>query len=208
MIAIKDITLTYDRNLTVLSHFSLHVASGESVCLMGGSGCGKTSLLKAVLGFVPLDGGSIEVDGTALDVHTVEHIRRRVAWIPQELALPAEWVSEMVRMPFELKVNRPTGFDKRRLMDHFAELGLEEELYGKRVNEISGGQRQRIMLAVAALLHKPLMMVDEPTSALDAESTARVVRFLRRRCEEEGMTMLAVSHDRRFAEGCHRIVEL
>jgi polar amino acid transport system ATP-binding protein/putative ABC transport system ATP-binding protein len=207
MIAIKHITLAYDDS-TVLQDFSLRVETGESVCLTGGSGCGKTSLLRAVLGFVPLSAGEIEVDGISLTSHTVENIRKRVAWMPQELALPAEWVSEMVRIPFDLRVNRERGFDKSRLLTYFEELGLDASLYDKRVNEISGGQRQRIMLAVAALLHKPLLMVDEPTSALDAESVARVVAFFRKLCREEGMTVLAVSHDPHFAEGCDRIIRM
>lgn len=59
----------------------------------------------------------------------------------------------------------------------FDELGLEHELYFKRVNEVSGGQRQRIMLAVAALLNKPLIVIDEPTSALDTGSTDKVLAF-------------------------------
>ena len=83
----------------------------------------------------------------------------------------------MVRMPFELKANREAGFNKERLMDYFVSLGLEEKLYDKRVNEVSGGQRQRIMLAVTALLDKPLLVVDEPTSALDPESCLRVINF-------------------------------
>ncbi len=208
MIAIDHITVTYEKGPMVLKDFSLHVASGESVCLTGASGCGKTSLLKAVLGFVPLAEGRITVDGVELTAHTVEAIRRKVAWIPQELALPAEWVSEMVKIPFELRVNRQMGFDKALLMSHFAALGLDEDLYDKRVNEISGGQRQRIMLAVAALLHKPLLMVDEPTSALDAESVGRVTAFFRALCQQEGATILSVSHDRHFAEACHRIVNI
>jgi polar amino acid transport system ATP-binding protein/putative ABC transport system ATP-binding protein len=207
MIDIDHITLNYEPDRDVLRDFSLHVAPGESVCLTGGSGCGKTSLLRAVLGFVPVAGGSIRVDGVTLSPHTVEAIRRKVAWVPQELSLPAEWVSEMVRIPFELRANREAGFDADRLMQHFAALGLEASLYDKRVSEVSGGQRQRIMLAVAALLGKPLLLVDEPTSALDPASTERVVAFFRSQCKA-GVTLLAVSHDRRFAEGCTRVVSL
>ena len=62
-------------------------------------------------------------------------------------------------------------FFKRKAFHLFDELGLDKELYQKRVGEISGGQRQRIMIAVAAMLEKPLIIVDEPTSALDAGST-------------------------------------
>lgn len=83
----------------------------------------------------------------------------------------------MVSLPFELKVNRSVPFSEERLFMCFDELGLEHELYFKRVNEVSGGQRQRIMLAVAALLNKPLIVIDEPTSALDTGSTTKYWLF-------------------------------
>jgi len=87
------------------------------------------------------------------------------------------------------------------------ELGLEEELYDKRVNEISGGQRQRIMIAVATLMQKPLLIVDEPTSALDSDSTDKVLAFFRKRMRE-GSAILAVSHDQGFAQGCNQMITL
>lgn len=206
MIEIENISIRFG-SLVLFKELNLHVHRRESVCICGGSGSGKTSLLKAVLGFVPLSEGTIKVDGTLLTPRTIDHIRRKIAWIPQELALPSEWVSEMVRMPFELKANREAGFSKQRLMEYFSLLGLEKELYDKRVNEVSGGQRQRIMLAVTALLNKPLLIVDEPTSALDSESCLRVIEFFKSLCEN-GMTILSVSHDRQFATGCHQVFTL
>ncbi len=98
-------------------------------------------------------------------------------------------------------------FSEERLFACFDELGLEHELYFKRVNEVSGGQRQRIMLAVAALLNKPLIVIDEPTSALDTGSTDKVLAFFRRQAEK-GAAVLAVSHDKDFASGCHYLIEL
>ena len=221
MINIENISISFG-NLTLFRGLDLQVHYGESVCICGGSGSGKSSLLKAVLGFVPLSEGTIRVDGTLLAPKTADHIRKKIAWIPQELALPSEWVSEMVRMPFELKANREAGFCKERLMDYFVSLGLEEKLYDKRVNEVSGGQRQRIgiaralavnpkrqriMLAVTALLDKPLLVVDEPTSALDPESCLRVINFFKSLCSK-GMTILSVSHDKQFAAGCDKVFTL
>ena len=168
---------------------------------------GKTSLLNAVLGFVPLKAGSITVNGILLEKGTIDQIRRQVAWIPQELALPSEWVKEMVQLPFNLKANRATPFSLDKLFACFDELGLEEELYDKRVNEISGGQRQRIMIAVATLMQKPLLIVDEPTSALDSDSTDKVLAFFRKRMRK-GSAILAVSHDQGFAQGCNQMITL
>ena len=189
----------------LFSGFEMKLEKGETACIVGQSGCGKTSLLNAVMGFVPLYEGTIKVGGTLLDKSTIDLVRRQIAWIPQELALPFEWVKEMVSLPFELKVNRSVPFSEERLC--FDELGLEHELYFKRVNEVSGGQRQRIMLAVAALLNKPLIVIDEPTSALDTGSTDKVLAFFRRQAEK-GAAVLAVSHDKDFASGCHYLIEL
>ena len=191
----------------LFSGFEMKLEKGETACIVGPSGCGKTSLLNAVMGFVPLYEGTIKVGGTLLDKSTIDLVRRQIAWIPQELALPFEWVKEMVSLPFELKVNRSVPFSEERLFMCFDELGLEHELYFKRVNEVSGGQRQRIMLAVAALLNKPLIVIDEPTSALDTGSTDKVLAFFRRQAEK-GAAVLAVSHDKDFASGCHYLIEL
>ena len=185
----------------LFSGFEMKLEKGETACIVGQSGCGKTSLLNAIMGFVPLKEGIIKVGGIVLDKSTIDTVRRQIAWIPQELALPFEWVKEMVALPFGLKVNRSVPFA------YFDELGLEHELYTKRVNEVSGGQRQRIMLAVAAMLNKPLIIIDEPTSALDADSTGRVLSFFRRQAEK-GTAVLAVSHDKDFASGCHYLIEL
>ena len=191
----------------LFSGFEMKLEKGETACIVGQSGCGKTSLLNAVMGFVPLYEGTIKVGGTLLDKSTIDLVRRQIAWIPQELALPFEWVKEMVSLPFELKVNPSVPFSEERLFMCFDELGLEHELYFKRVNEVSGGQRQRIMLAVAALLNKPLIVIDEPTSALDTGSTDKVLAFFRRQAEK-GAAVLAVSHDKDFASGCHYLIEL
>jgi len=194
-------------NEVLFSEFSMQLNKGESACITGQSGCGKSSLLNAVMGFVPLSKGTIRVGTTLLDKLTIDTIRHQIAWIPQELALPYEWVKDIIEIPFALKANRGTSFSKEQLFMHFDELGLESDLYQKRVNEISGGQRQRIMIAVAAMLEKPLIIVDEPTSALDAGSTDKVSMFFRRQTEK-GAAILAVSHDMDFAKSCNQLIKL
>ena len=206
MLQIEDASVAYGEH-TLFSGFNLHLHRDEIISISGPSGCGKTSLLNAILGFFPLRKGRITINGTVLTRTTVDHIRKQVAWIPQELALPMEWVREMVRLPFELKANRQLPFSEEQLFSCFDALGLERELYTKRVNEISGGQRQRMMIAVASMLNKKLLVVDEPTSALDPDSGQRVLTFLRRRAGE-GCGILAVSHDKRFSQGCDQQILL
>lgn len=206
MLQIKEASITYG-NQVIFSGFNLSLRSGELICIQGESGKGKTSLLNAIMGFVPLSKGSIHIDGVKLDRHSIDAIRKQIAWIPQELALPSEWVHEMIQLPFDLKANRDITFSKSKMYDYFDVLGLDNDLYDKRVSEISGGQRQRIMIAVAAMLGKKIIIVDEPTSALDALSSQRVLGFLLARVAE-GACVLAVSHDRLFASGCHRLIVL
>lgn len=206
MLQIKNASIAYGTEI-LFSGFNMELNKGEIACIAGESGRGKTSLLNAIMGFVPLREGTITVNGIELDKTTIDAIRRQIAWIPQELALPSEWVREMIKLPFELKVNRNTSFSEEKLFECFAALGLDEELYQKRVGEVSGGQRQRIMIAVAALLQKPLIIVDEPTSALDSGSTDKVLDFLKQQATQ-GTAILAVSHDKSLANGCNHIIKL
>ena len=160
MLQIEDASIAYGNDV-LFSNFNLQLERGEIASISGSSGCGKTSLLNAILGFTPLKEGRITVNDIVSDKNSIDLIRKQIAWIPQELALPLEWVKDMIQLPFSLKANRATPFSERQLFNCFEELGLERELYYKRVNEISGGQRQRMMIAVASMTNKPLIIVDE-----------------------------------------------
>ncbi len=206
MLHINNASISYGEQI-LFKGFNLNLQKGEIACITGPSGCGKTSLLNAVLGFTSLQEGSIVLNDILLTKYTIDSIRRQTAWIPQELTLPMEWVKEMVQLPFTLKSNRGIGFSERALFACFDRLGLSATLYNKRVNEISGGQRQRVMIAVAALMNKPLFVIDEPTSALDPGSTDLVLDFLLYQTEK-GSAVLAVSHDSGFVAGCHQQVAI
>ena len=181
MLQIEGASIAYGHDI-LFSNFNLQLRRGEIACISGSSGCGKTSLLNAILGFTPLKEGRITVNNIVSDKNSIDLIRKQIAWIPQELALPLEWVKDMIQLPFSLKANRATPFSEMQL---------------------SGGQRQRMMIAVASMINKPLIIVDEPTSALDSGSTERVLAFLRHQTQK-GTAVLAVSHDMDFAKGCDR----
>lgn len=218
MIKIENASIAFGREV-LFSGRSLLVRRGELACITGASGKGKSSLLNAVMGFVPLREGRIVVGDVELSPSTIDRIREKIAWLPQELALPNEWVSEMVAAPFEIKLNRPKRLSlttpsdckdsplKGSMLELFPLLDLEPELFDKRVREISGGQRQRIMIAVASLLNKDLLITDEPTSALDPASVTRVISFFRS-LQQRGMTILAVSHDSRLVDAADVVFTL
>ena len=187
--------------------FGLEVRAGEWVCVTGESGCGKTSLLRAALGFLPLETGRVRVGGLELSEHTVERIRRCTAYVPQELFLPVETVEEMLHLPLDLKANRGREFTEERLFRCWAQLGLGRDLLHRRVVQLSGGQRQRIVLSMATLLDKQLLLADEPTSALDEDSVGRVAALFRSQAAR-GAAVLSVSHNRAFLEACDRVVKL
>lgn len=206
MLQIEGLEVRFGQT-TLFSNLNLHAKRGELICLTGRSGCGKTTLLKAVMGLVAPSKGTIAVDNIILTPQSAPLIRQKTAWMPQGLSLPTERVTEMVRLPFGLKANRDAGFSEEKLLAHFDELGLEKGILDKRMHEISGGQRQRILLAITAMQERPLTIIDEPTSALDQRSSRRVLQFVQR-LTSEGKTVVAVSHDTAFMDGCRRVVTL
>ncbi|MCM1312326.1 MAG: ATP-binding cassette domain-containing protein [Bacteroides sp.] len=206
MLRIRNLSLSYGVQ-PVFSGVTFDVRRGDIVCVCGESGCGKSSLLKSVLGFVDAE-GSIEVGGIPLAESTVDEVRRCMAYLPQDLSLPYDTVEEMVRAPFDLRANRHIVFSEEQLMSDWKRLGLSGGLMAKRATEISGGQRQRIMLSVAGLLGKPLLLADEPTSALDEDTTLLVLDYLRMLAKERGIAILLVSHSPAVMAGCTSCVHL
>ncbi len=206
MIEIINASIRYD-DIELFRHLNLSIEKGTLACITGPSGYGKSSLLHAILGIVPLAEGSIRINGKELNEENIFAIRRHIAWLPQELSFPCEWVSEMVQLPFTLKASRKKIFQKDIFFSLMHRLGLEEELYDKRVNEISGGQRQRLMIASAILLERAILLIDEPTSALDGDSAFSVLTLLHD-LAQRGSTVLSVSHDPAYIEGCDRIINI
>lgn len=205
-VEMKDASLALEgKNL--FHNLSFVVSGGEMLCVMGESGCGKTTLLRCILGFQPLDEGAVSIGGTELTPLSAEYMRSLMAYIPQEMNLPCNTVAELVALPYQLRVNRDKRFSKEALMDQWQRLRLDEALYGKQLAEVSGGERQRIMLSMVGMLDKKVVLVDEPTSALDVESSLLVAGYLQG-LAKRGTAIIAVSHDRAFAGQCDKTLML
>lgn len=206
ILEVDGLTVTYGDH-TVLNDFSMYLRSGEIVAVTGTSGSGKSSLLRAILGFVPLRNGEILFDGVAVKSGNMSALRRRVAYLPQDLSFSYEWVDEALKMPFSFKCNKELRVTAEMWADSFAGLGLDCEIMDKRMSEISGGQRQRVMLAVADMLNRDIVLLDEPTSALDAESVNMVVDFLKS-MSRRGKGVLVVTHDKALVSQCDRVINV
>lgn len=203
MIEFQNISLGFD-NRIIVKDFSAKIACGEHVALMGESGAGKSTLMGALMGLSSPLSGVIVVEGVEISSRNIQEVRRRIAWVPQEVQLPYEFVTETIAAPFELKVNQHLKFDKEKLYSLFDNLLLDRSIYHRRMNEISGGERQRLMLVLAVLLEKKIMLLDEPTSAIDPQNRIKLVEFLR----SQSTTMLAVTHDTAFAASCDQLINL
>lgn len=203
ILELRGITVSYGDH-TVISNFSMQLERGELVAVTGVSGSGKTSLIRAILGFVPIEHGEILING--IPVHTVE-VRKHTAYLPQDLSFPCEWVDEVLRMPFLFRNNRDRKITDKQWFDCFGRLGLEGGIMKKRLNEISGGQRQRIMLAIASMLDKDIIILDEPTSALDAASVNLVTGYIKE-LSARGKSVISVTHDNVFAAACDKVIEI
>ena len=206
MLKVDNISIRYDGE-SVLERFSCHIEQGDFACITGRSGCGKTSLLRALTGMTPIAGGKVYVNGRVLDERSCHIVRRTTAYLPQDLQFPYEDVEEFVEVMMRVgKVENRTG-RQDGLLYNMTSLGLDKELLQRRMTELSGGQRQRLLLAVLALQDKEVWLLDEPTAALDEESRNRVISFLLT-LQQRGKTIVAVSHDACFASHCSKVIRI
>ena len=203
MIRFDNITLKIHRQ-TLLDGASLCVGKGDKVVIRGVSGSGKSSLLKSVVGAIPLASGSITVNGDKLSPETLASIRSHIAFIGQEPVLGTELVRDALRLPFTFKAHHGHAPSDEQISDALERLHLPQDILKKPCKRISGGEKQRIVIIRALLLGKCTFIADEVTSALDPESKAAVMDELFR----PETTLLSVSHDPDWIGACNRVVEI
>ena len=180
----------------VLRQVSLTVEPGEFVALLGASGCGKTTLLRAISGFVPISSGAIQVDRR--DITHQPPDKRDMAMVFQSYALwPHMTVNQNIAYGLKLR-RQPRPAIQQRVDELLTMLGLTG-LGQRKVTQLSGGQRQRVALARALAINPRILLLDEPLSNLDARIRQTVRHEIKALQSELGITTIHVTHDREEA---------
>ena len=196
-LSIKNLTCQYD-DQTILESLSLEVEQGQIVCLLGASGCGKTTLLKAIAGLLPLSSGQMSLNCLTIDdgENWLPPEQRNIGMIFQDYALfPHLTVAENIA--FGLKNETA----QQKLLKVEEMLGLVHlKGYGDRYpHQLSGGQQQRVAIA-RSLAYKPdLLLLDEPFSNIDTQVRHELIREIRKIFKEQGVTAIFVTHSREEA---------
>ena len=213
MIHLKDINKTYDNGqpLHVLKGITLDIERGEFVSIMGASGSGKSTLLN-ILGILDnYDSGEYTLNGTLIkdlsETRAAEYRNRMIGFIFQSFNLiPFKTAVENVELPL---FYQGAGRKQRRrmAMDYLDRLGLKDWA-GHYPNEMSGGQKQRVAIARALITHPQIILADEPTGALDSKTSVEVMKLLKQLNEEQGMTIVVVTHESGVANETNKIVHI
>ncbi|MCW5261114.1 ATP-binding cassette domain-containing protein [Verminephrobacter eiseniae] len=203
---VRDLDVVYalagGQQMRAVERLSFAIGRGQTLALVGESGCGKSSVAKAVMQLVPTAGGVIRLEGQALGPlggDALKRLRRRFQMIfqdPISSLNPQRTVRQILEFP--LKVNGL--FDKseseRRIRATLDIVGLDsQQMLGRYPHEFSGGQCQRISIARALILDPVLLVCDEPVSALDVSVRAQVLNLLGELRQRLGLSMLFISHD-------------
>jgi ABC-type polar amino acid transport system ATPase subunit len=198
----------------VVSDVSFSAARGEVVALMGASGGGKTTILRAIAGLDPLSGGSVTIDGVTLTPgpiprgQALREVHRRVGIVFQFHHLFAHLTAaENVWLAPVHVLHRPRPEAQARAHELLRMLGVDAR-GAARPHELSGGEAQRVAIARALAVDPPLLLMDEPTASLDAGRRDELAATVRELAAQQ-RTIVMATHDAGFAQSCaHRVVTI
>ncbi|GAB3977639.1 ABC transporter ATP-binding protein [Spirosoma terrae] len=194
MIEISNLTKRFQTH-TAVDHVSLNINKGETLVLLGTSGCGKTTTLKMINRLIEPTSGEIRIDGIDVRQQPGPELRRRMGYVIQDGGLfPHYSVAEAIAT-----VPRLVGWTSEQIVHRTQELmtklQLPTTLLNRYPSELSGGQRQRVGLARALATHPPVVLMDEPFGALDPFTRRHVRRELFGLNELKETTVVLVTHD-------------
>lgn len=197
MIEIKNLTKSFGKNL-IWEDVSFQINEGETVAIIGRSGCGKSVLLKHINALLKPDTGSVIIDGA--DIHTLDYVsqrklRQKFGILFQGSAL-FDSINTFENIAFPLRFFTDQGEEEIRdnVMEALKLVNLEAA-YDKETSELSGGMRKRVGLARAIILQPKYIMYDEPTSGLDPQTSDEINELIIRMAESFDVTSIVVTHD-------------
>lgn len=207
LVEARDLHVAFGEQ-SVLRGINLSVPRGQTLAIIGESGCGKTVLLKSIIGLVPPTRGSVSFDGHDLaDLSDRELTRQRVrfGYVFQNAALfDSLTVGQNVAFPLRQHGGHQPGRVRELVLARLAEVGLPESVVTKKPAELSGGMRKRVGLARALILSPELMLYDEPTTGLDPIMSDVINELMLRTKNQHDVTSIIVTHDMRTA---HKVAD-
>jgi len=198
IIEISDLYKSFGDN-HVLKGYSLTVKKGENVVVLGKSGCGKSVLIKCIVGLIEYDSGSVKVLGneiSGLIHHRLDELRAKIGFVFQSSAL---YDSMTVRENLEFALRRHGREKSKKEVDDLVRETLDNVgLYhavGLMPSELSGGMRKRIGLARSLILHPEIMLYDEPTTGLDPITAKEISNLMLQMQKKYNTSSIIISHD-------------
>ncbi len=191
---IIDLCKDYEENIPVVNHISFDVYEGEFLSVLGESGCGKTTLLRMLIGVLNPTSGKILKDGK--DITRSHPASRGMGIVFQNYAL-FESMSVYMNVAYALKLQKAEDY-KERTEDILKRMGLYE-IKDKKPAELSGGQQQRVAIARTMILRPDIVLFDEPLSALDVSTRIKMRKEIKELQNEFGVTVIYVTHDQEEA---------
>lgn len=195
-----------------VEHVSFSVGAGETLCIVGESGCGKSTVARLLMRIVEPTGGRVMIEGTditALDTHALRSWRRRMQMVfqdPYSSLNPRLTAGQIITEPVE-NFERLSRKQRQALAaDLLRKVGMSPEMMDRLPSEFSGGQRQRLGIARAMALRPSLIIADEAVSALDVSVQAQILNLLLDLQQQMGIAFVFISHDLRVVEHIgHRV---
>lgn len=218
MICLKDIVKTYNKGKSnayeALHGISMEVKDGEMTAIIGTSGAGKSTLLHILACIDGYDSGEYTIDGREvgkISERQMAQVRNeKIGMVMQDFALVEGYSAldnVMIPLDFAARKHRRKRKERRERALKMLELVGMEEYADKQINNLSGGQKQRVAIARAIVNDPSIILADEPTGALDSATTMEIMKVFRD-LNEQGRTIIIVTHDSIVAEECGRVIRI
>ncbi len=204
MLELKDINLHFGSQ-PLLKDLSVKVPSGGRLLIEGESGTGKSTILRLILGLVRPDSGTVCIEGEVLNHRNVWAMRRKMAYVSQDMQLGRGRVEAFIREIFSFKQNQDLSYSREKAVELLEHFGLPESTLEADLENLSGGELQRVAIIITLLLQRKIYLLDEITSALDQNLKSLMVEHF---TGLEHATLVVVSHDPLWHEQGFQTIKL